>query len=109
MTKLAAETADGGPALLVGSPWREDGKLYNAAVLLDQGRVAAARYKCDLPNYGVFDEKRVFAPSPPQGPVNFRNVRLGVMVCEDMWYSDCHRMPGGDRRRNPHARQWQPL
>ena len=87
MTKLAAETADGGPALLVGSPWREDGKLYNAAVLLDQGRVAAARYKCDLPNYGVFDEKRVFAPSPPQGPVNFRNVRLGVMVCEDMWYS----------------------
>ncbi len=87
VTKLAAETADGGPALLVGSPWREDGKLYNAAVLLDQGRVAAARYKCDLPNYGVFDEKRVFTPSPPQGPVNFRNVRLGVMVCEDMWYS----------------------
>jgi NAD+ synthase len=87
VTKLAAETADGGPALLVGSPWREDGKLYNAAVLLDQGRVAATRYKCDLPNYGVFDEKRVFVPSPPQGPVNFRNVRLGVMVCEDMWYS----------------------
>ncbi|MFM9842941.1 MAG: NAD+ synthase [Dongiaceae bacterium] len=86
VTKLAAETADGGPALIVGSPWREDGKLYNAAVLLDQGRVAAARYKCDLPNYGVFDEKRVFTPSPPQGPVNFRNVRLGVMVCEDMWY-----------------------
>jgi len=44
VTKLAEETADGGPALLVGSPWREDGKLYNAAVLLDQGRVATARY-----------------------------------------------------------------
>ncbi|HVR67614.1 MAG TPA: NAD+ synthase [Verrucomicrobiae bacterium] len=87
VTKLAVETADGGPALLVGSPWREDGRLYNAAVLLDQGRVATARYKCDLPNYGVFDEKRVFTPSPPQGPVNFRNVRLGVMVCEDMWNS----------------------
>src|SRR5262245_47264138 len=87
VNKLAAETGDGGPALLLGSPWREDGKLYNAAVLLDRGRVAATRYKCDLPNYGVFDEKRVFAPSPPQGPVNFRNVRLGVMVCEDMWYS----------------------
>ena len=41
--------------------------------------------RCDLPNYGVFDEKRVFAPGPPQGPMNFRGVRLGVMVCEDMW------------------------
>jgi NAD+ synthase len=87
VNKLAAETADGGPALLVGSPWREDGRLHNAAILLDRGQVAATRYKCDLPNYGVFDEKRVFVPGPPQGPVNFRNVRLGVMVCEDMWYS----------------------
>ncbi len=82
---LAAETADGGPALLLGSPWRNDGKLHNAAVLLADGEVAATRYKCDLPNYGVFDEKRVFAPGPPQGPVSFRGVRLGVMVCEDMW------------------------
>ncbi len=82
---LAAETADGGPALLVGAPWRNDGKLHNAAVLLADGEIAALRYKCDLPNYGVFDEKRVFAPGPPQGPVSFRGVRLGVMVCEDMW------------------------
>ena len=82
---LAAETADGGPALLLGSPWRNEGKLHNAAVLLADGEVAALRYKCDLPNYGVFDEKRVFVPGPPQGPVNFRGVRLGVMVCEDMW------------------------
>ena len=82
---LAAETADGGPALLIGSPWRNDGELHNAAVLLADGAVAATRYKCDLPNYGVFDEKRVFVPGPPQGPVSFRGVRLGVMVCEDMW------------------------
>jgi NAD+ synthase len=82
---LAAETADGGPALLVGSPWRHDGKLHNAAILLAEGEIAALRYKCDLPNYGVFDEKRVFVPGPPQGPVSFRGVRLGVMVCEDMW------------------------
>ena len=82
---LAAETGDGGPALLVGSPWRSDGKLRNAAVLLADGDLAALRYKCDLPNYGVFDEKRVFVPGPPQGPVSFRGVRLGIMVCEDMW------------------------
>jgi NAD+ synthase len=82
---LAVETGDGGPALLVGSPWRSDSKLRNAAVLLADGGIAALRYKCDLPNYGVFDEKRVFVPSPPQGPVSFRGVRLGIMICEDMW------------------------
>jgi len=82
---LAADTADGGPALLVGSPWHVDGKLYNAALLLDGGEVAAVRLKYDLPNYGVFDEKRVFAQGPLPGPMNFRGVRLGVMVCEDMW------------------------
>ena len=85
---LAAETADGGPALLIGSPWRNDGKLHNAAALLADGAIAATRYKCDLPNYGVFDEKRVFVPGPPQGPVSFRGVRLGVMVCEDMWNAE---------------------
>jgi NAD+ synthase len=82
---LAADTADGGPAMIVGSPWREDSKLYNAAFLLDGGKIAAARYKYDLPNYGVFDEKRVFVPGPLPGPMVFRGVRLGLMICEDMW------------------------
>ncbi len=82
---LAADTADGGPAMLIGTPWVEDGKLYNAVALLDGGRVAALRFKVDLPNYGVFDEKRVFAPGPMPGPVNFRGVRLGVPICEDIW------------------------
>src|ERR1700744_210282 len=58
--ELARETADGGPAVLVGTPWVDDGKLYNACALLDEGRIAAIRYKVNLPNYGVFDEKRVF-------------------------------------------------
>ncbi|MEE8444952.1 MAG: NAD+ synthase [Alphaproteobacteria bacterium] len=85
---LAAETADGGPALLIGSIVVEDAKPYNAALLLDGGKVAAVRHKHDLPNYGVFDEKRVFAAGPPPGPINFRGVRLGVMICEDMWQPD---------------------
>src|ERR1051326_4690828 len=55
---LARETADGGPAMLIGSPWVDDGKLYNAVALLDGGRIAALRFKVNLPNYGVFDEKR---------------------------------------------------
>lgn len=82
---LARETGPGGPALLVGTPWLDAGKLYNAVALLDAGTIAALRYKVDLPNYGVFDEKRVFAPGPMPGPVNFRGVRLGVPICEDIW------------------------
>jgi NAD+ synthase len=82
---LASETADGGPAVLVGTPWVEDGKLYNAYALLDRGRIEAIRFKVNLPNYGVFDEKRVFAPGPVPGPVNFRGVRLGLPICEDTW------------------------
>src|SRR5215469_2711724 len=82
---LARETADGGPALLIGTPWREDGKLYNAVALAEGGRVASLRFKVDLPNYGVFDEKRVFAPGPLPGPMNVRGVRIGVPICEDIW------------------------
>src|SRR6202167_1044794 len=81
---FARETATG-PAVLFGTPWRQDGKLYNAAVLAEGGQVAALRFKYDLPNYGVFDEKRVFSAGPCPGAVPFRGVRLGVMVCEDMW------------------------
>jgi len=82
---LARETSSGGPALLVGTPWVDGGKLYNALALLENGGIAALRYKVDLPNYGVFDEKRVFAPGPMPGPVNFRGVRLGLPICEDIW------------------------
>ncbi len=82
---LARETADGGPAVLVGAPWLEQGRLFNAVVLLDRGAISAVRFKVDLPNYGVFDEKRVFVPGPMPGPVNFRGVRLGIPICEDIW------------------------
>ena len=82
---LASETAMGGPAVLLGAPWRVDGLLYNAALLLANGTVAAVVRKHDLPNYGVFDEKRVFAVGPLPDPIEFHGVRLGVMVCEDMW------------------------
>src|SRR5215204_2231683 len=81
---LARETADGGPAVLIGLPWAEDG-LYNAYALLDDGVISAVRFKVDLPNYGVFDEKRVFLPGPLPGPVVIRGVRIGIPVCEDIW------------------------
>jgi NAD+ synthase len=83
--QLARETADGGPAVLIGTLWVEDGKLHNACALLDGGRIAALRFKVNLPNYGVFDEKRVFARGPVSGPMTLRGVRIGVPICEDIW------------------------
>jgi NAD+ synthase len=97
--RFAADTADGGPAVLIGTPWVEDGKLHNACVLLDEGKVAAKTFKVDLPNYGVFDEKRVFVPGPMPGPLNVRGLRIGVPVCEDIWTPDvveCLSETGGE-------------
>jgi len=76
----------GAPALIVGSPWLDGEKLFNAVVLLEDGAISGVRYKCELPNYGVFDEKRVFDAGPPPQPFDFRGHKLGVMICEDMWY-----------------------
>ncbi|AWM87604.1 NAD+ synthase [Microvirga sp. 17 mud 1-3] len=87
LERLAHETADGGPAMLIGLPWRDNGNLYNAYALLDQGSISV-RFKVDLPNYGVFDEKRIFEPGPLPGPVNFRGIRLGLPICEDIWSGD---------------------
>src|ERR1700675_768726 len=86
--ELAKDTADGGPAMLIGSPWVEDGKLYNAFASLDEGRIAALRFKANLPNYGVFDEKRLFARGPASGPVTVKGVRVGVPICEDIWLEE---------------------
>jgi NAD+ synthase len=88
LEELARDTADGGPAVLMGLPWMQDGACHNAYALLDAGRIVAVRFKVDLPNYGVFDEKRVFEPGPSPGPVAFRGVRLGLPICEDIWGPD---------------------
>ena len=104
--RIARETADGGPAVLVGLPWVEDGALYNAAALLEGGRIEATRFKVDLPNYGVFDEKRVFKRGPDPGPLVFRGVRIGVPICEDIWTPDpvdCIAETGGEILLVPNA------
>ncbi|MVA97613.1 NAD+ synthase [Nitratireductor sp. CAU 1489] len=83
---LAAETADGGPGIVIGTPLARSSGLHNAVIVADGGKVLGERYKLDLPNYGEFDEKRVFEPGPSMpGPVDFRGVRVGVPVCEDIW------------------------
>ena len=93
---LAAETADGGPALIVGAPWLDEPRpsgpvrrhVTNSAFVLDGGAILGRSDKHDLPNYGVFDEVRVFKAGPLPGPIACRGVRLGIPVCEDLWTPD---------------------
>jgi NAD+ synthase len=83
--ELAAETADGGPGVIIGFPRQGDEGRHNSIAVLDGGRIVAMRDKIDLPNYGEFDEKRVFIAGAMPGPVNFRGVRIGIPICEDIW------------------------
>jgi NAD+ synthase len=89
LERMAVATQDGGPALLVGTLHKDaSGALYNAVALLDGGRVAALRFKHELPNYGTFDEKRYFRPGPLPDPIAFRGAQIGVPICEDIWFAD---------------------
>ncbi len=83
--ELAADTADGGPGVIIGFPRQGGEGRHNSIAVLDGGKVIAVRDKIDLPNYGEFDEKRVFIAGDMPGPVNFRGVRLGIPICEDIW------------------------
>ena len=84
--EIAADTADGGPGVVIGTPLKRKSGTHNAVVVADAGKVIAERFKVDLPNYGEFDEKRVFQAGPDlPGPVNFRGVRIGIPICEDIW------------------------
>jgi NAD+ synthase len=88
LDKLAEATAGDGPAMLVGSVFVRDGALHNGVALLDQGKVAATRFKHELPNYGTFDEMRLFQPGPLPEPVIVRGTMIGVPICEDIWQPD---------------------
>lgn len=84
-----AKKIDGkGAALLISAPWRDQGRVYNAALLIHDGKIQAKRFKHHLPNYGVFDEVRVFASGELPQPIEFKGFKLGVLTCEDMWFPD---------------------
>ena len=82
---LVDATATPGPAMLIGTIVHEGGANYNAVLLADGGKVIGRTLKRELPNYGTFDEKRVFTPGPMPEPIEFRGVKLGVPICEDIW------------------------
>jgi NAD+ synthase len=86
LVKLTA--GDSKPGLIVGAPWQDGDRLFNAILLIENGAIKEIRYKHDLPNYGVFDEIRVFAKGDLPKPMEFRGFSLGVMICEDMWFPD---------------------
>ena len=83
--QLVAATTEPGPAMLIGTILSAGGSTYNALVLADGGRVLGRVLKHELPNYGTFDEKRIFAPGPLPEPLEFKGVKIGVPICEDIW------------------------
>ncbi|MEM1035639.1 MAG: NAD+ synthase [Pseudomonadota bacterium] len=109
ISALAVETQDA-PAILIGSPWSEGNKLYNSAVLLRDGKIEARYDKRELPNYGVFDEKRIFdAGTEPHVTHDFNGVKVGIAICEDIWFdrvpSALHRA-GAEMLIAPNASPW---
>lgn len=92
LDELRALTAQGEPALVVGLPQKMDGgKIYNTAVLLHQGQVQGMVRKMNLPNYDVFDERRNYAAGEFTAPLVFKGHKLGIMICEDTWFTNVAR------------------
>lgn len=88
---LCQETASHSAALIVPTPWRdEDGQNYNAALIIERGEITAIIRKHHLPNYGVFDEERLFKSGAltDMKPVSIRGIQIGILICEDMWFPD---------------------
>lgn len=87
--KLIKYSATSKAAAVISTPWRIGGERYNAILLIAEGKILATVPKHELPNYGVFDERRLFTPGPLPAPIAFRGVKLGLMTCEDLWFSRC--------------------
>ena len=83
--RLAARTRAGGAALITTLWPAENGRAYNAVAMVADGEVRGVSYKIDLPNYGVFDEKRVFSAGHEPGLWTVKGARLAVPICEDIW------------------------
>jgi NAD+ synthase len=83
--RIVEATKEPGPAVLFGTIAAIEGANYNAMVLANEGRVLATTLKRELPNYGTFDEKRIFSSGPMPEPIEFMGVRIGIPICEDIW------------------------
>ncbi len=108
--KTLAKATKTGPGVVIGSPWAARGKLYNSALLLADGKIAGRYNKRELPNYGVFDEKRIFdAGRGAHRVYQFRGVKLGLAICEDLWFEKVPRAiaaAGAELLIAPNASPW---
>ncbi|WP_375699117.1 NAD+ synthase [Pseudophaeobacter sp. TrK17] len=85
--QLAQDCADG-PALAIGCPWVDGDKLFNAYLILKDGKISSQCLKHHLPNETVFDEVRIFDVGPLGGPYAVGDTRIGSPICEDGWHED---------------------
>ncbi len=75
-------------AALIPAPHRKDGKTYNAIYLIEGGEIQHIQSKHLLPTYSVFDEDRIFARGTLPSPIEFKGLKLGILICEDIWFDD---------------------
>ncbi|MBP9642972.1 NAD+ synthase [Budvicia aquatica] len=85
LARLQAASSD--IAIIVGHPFKQSGQIYNALSLFWQGNLVTRYYKQQLPNYGVFDEKRYFNADNKTRFIEFKGYRLGLLICEDLWFN----------------------
>ncbi|WP_109407332.1 NAD+ synthase [Proteus genomosp. 4] len=114
---MRLEQASKKTAIVVGHPWWQNGKIYNALSFFYKGELQARYFKQQLPNYGVFDEKRYFQQGNERCVVPFKGYHLGLLICEDIWINepiDALKQAGADlvlsinaspyNREKPHVR-----
>lgn len=85
---FARATAGTSVTAIMPTIWREEGKLFNAVIVCEQGTVIARRYKRELPNDDIFYEKRYFERAELQEPVTIKGVSIGIPICEDIWHPE---------------------
>ena len=86
--KIASVTKGQGTALILGTPWAEEDRLYNVALFIQDGTISVCAYKKHLPDYGVFDDARIFSKGEKSHIIHLNHHSIGVMICEDMWFED---------------------
>ncbi len=104
-----AELTKSGPAIVFSTPWLEEGELYNAALFMRGGAITDIRLKHHLPNYGVFDEARVFTSGPLPQPIDFKGISIGLPICEDLWQdtvADHLKDAGAEIMISPNGSPW---
>ena len=74
-----------GITLVAGYPEYAGSDIFNSAIVIRDGIVLANHRKACLPNYRVFDEKRYFTPGTEPTVIEIKGIRIGVLVCEDVW------------------------